>query len=200
MSDGFPSMTALLGLLAVAGFQNRDKIGEMLGGLGGGAAPAGRTGSATVPSTGGMSTGGMSTGGMSSGGMSSGGMGAGGAAAGGGLGGLLGGLASSFGGGASAPRDPGAFLNSGLGELVNRFPAERARRDGQFLGRLGAKQSRRAAPARPGHRPGRARYADSADRAVEGRTARPAVARTAQGGGSVHAEWPPTRLIVRPQD
>jgi uncharacterized protein YidB (DUF937 family) len=33
MSRGFPSMTALLGLLAVAGFQNRDKIAEMLGGL-----------------------------------------------------------------------------------------------------------------------------------------------------------------------
>jgi len=27
---GFPSMTALLGILAVAGFQNRDKISEML--------------------------------------------------------------------------------------------------------------------------------------------------------------------------
>lgn len=27
---GFPSMTALLGLLAVAGYQNRDKISEML--------------------------------------------------------------------------------------------------------------------------------------------------------------------------
>lgn len=34
MANGFPSMTALLGLLAVAGFQNRDKIAEMLGGLG----------------------------------------------------------------------------------------------------------------------------------------------------------------------
>ena len=34
MSRGFPSMTALLGLLAVAGYQNRDKIAEMLGGLG----------------------------------------------------------------------------------------------------------------------------------------------------------------------
>ena len=33
MSRGFPSMTALLGLLAVAGYQNRDKIAEMLGGL-----------------------------------------------------------------------------------------------------------------------------------------------------------------------
>ena len=33
MSRGMPSMTALLGLLAVAGYQNRDKIAEMLGGL-----------------------------------------------------------------------------------------------------------------------------------------------------------------------
>ena len=32
MSRGFPSMTALLGLLAVAGYQNRDKLAEMLGG------------------------------------------------------------------------------------------------------------------------------------------------------------------------
>ena len=31
MSRGFPSMTALLGLLAVAGDQNRDKLGELLG-------------------------------------------------------------------------------------------------------------------------------------------------------------------------
>jgi uncharacterized protein YidB (DUF937 family) len=31
-SSGFPSMTALLGLLAVAGYQNRDKIAEMLRG------------------------------------------------------------------------------------------------------------------------------------------------------------------------
>src|SRR6266550_2590839 len=30
--SGFPSMTALLGLLAVAGYQNRDKIAEMLRG------------------------------------------------------------------------------------------------------------------------------------------------------------------------
>src|SRR5258705_13888004 len=40
MNRGFPSMTALLGLLAVAGYQNRDKIAEMLGG-GGQSAPAG---------------------------------------------------------------------------------------------------------------------------------------------------------------
>ncbi len=34
MSRGFPSMTALLGLLAIAGYQNRDKIADMLSGLG----------------------------------------------------------------------------------------------------------------------------------------------------------------------
>lgn len=34
MAKGMPSMVALLGLLAVAGYQNRDKLGEMLGGLG----------------------------------------------------------------------------------------------------------------------------------------------------------------------
>jgi uncharacterized protein YidB (DUF937 family) len=32
MSRGYPSLTALLGLLAVAGYQNRDKLAEMLGG------------------------------------------------------------------------------------------------------------------------------------------------------------------------
>jgi len=35
-SRGFPSMTALLGLLAIAGYQNRDKIAEMLRGMGSG--------------------------------------------------------------------------------------------------------------------------------------------------------------------
>ena len=41
MSRGMPSMVALLGLLAVAGYQNRDKIAEMLGGQnqGSGSAP-----------------------------------------------------------------------------------------------------------------------------------------------------------------
>ena len=44
MSRGFPSMTALLGVLAVAGYQNRDKLAEMLGGLtGGGARTPGTT-------------------------------------------------------------------------------------------------------------------------------------------------------------
>ena len=31
MSRGMPSMTALLALLAIAGYQNRDKLAEMLG-------------------------------------------------------------------------------------------------------------------------------------------------------------------------
>ena len=44
MSRGMPSMMALLGLLAVAGYQNRGKIAEVLGGLkhepgGGGGGP-----------------------------------------------------------------------------------------------------------------------------------------------------------------
>lgn len=34
MAKGMPSMVALLGLLAVAGYQNRDKLGGLLGGLG----------------------------------------------------------------------------------------------------------------------------------------------------------------------
>ena len=41
MSRGMPSMVALLGLLAVAGYQNRGKMAEMLGGLKQG--PEGRT-------------------------------------------------------------------------------------------------------------------------------------------------------------
>src|SRR5436305_5077667 len=74
MSRGFPSMTALLGLLAVAGYQNRDKIAEMLGGLGkGGPQTPGQPGA-----TGGLgglldqlkgSLGGASAGGILSGGL-----------------------------------------------------------------------------------------------------------------------------------
>jgi hypothetical protein len=36
MSRGLPSMTALLGLLVLAGYQNRDKLAELLKGAGGG--------------------------------------------------------------------------------------------------------------------------------------------------------------------
>jgi uncharacterized protein YidB (DUF937 family) len=74
MSRGMPSMTALLGLLAVAGYQNRDKIAEMLGGLkqqaGGGAGQnnqAGGTGG-VLGKLGGM-LGGASAGGLLSGGL-----------------------------------------------------------------------------------------------------------------------------------
>lgn len=45
MSRGFPSMTALLGLLAIAGYQNRDKIADMLkGATQGGSVPGGAPG------------------------------------------------------------------------------------------------------------------------------------------------------------
>jgi hypothetical protein len=36
MSRGMPSMTALLGLLALAGYQNRDKLAEMVRNVGAG--------------------------------------------------------------------------------------------------------------------------------------------------------------------
>jgi uncharacterized protein YidB (DUF937 family) len=44
MSRGFPSMTALLGLLAIAGYQNRDKLAELLRG------PTANAGAAPGPS------------------------------------------------------------------------------------------------------------------------------------------------------
>ncbi|MBA1157734.1 YidB family protein [Microvirga mediterraneensis] len=49
MSRGFPSMTALLGLLAIAGYQNRDKIAEMLGGATSNNNPAGTPGNPGQP-------------------------------------------------------------------------------------------------------------------------------------------------------
>lgn len=57
MSRAFPSMTALLGLLAIAGYQNRDKIAEMLGGQGGN--PAGPAGQPQQPGQQPQSTGGL---------------------------------------------------------------------------------------------------------------------------------------------
>lgn len=41
MSRGMPSMTALLGLLALAGYQNRDKLAELLKGAGNSTQPGG---------------------------------------------------------------------------------------------------------------------------------------------------------------
>jgi uncharacterized protein YidB (DUF937 family) len=94
-------MTALLGLLAVAGYQNRDKLAEMLGGMGG----QGRSG---LPGQDGQQ-GGLGgllsnlTGSLGGGGLGGGGLGGGGLA--GGLGGAgLGGL-----------------LSGGLADLVNSF-------------------------------------------------------------------------------
>ena len=75
MSRGFPSMTALLGLLAVAGYQNRDKIAEMLRGVGGtnpsaaGAAAPAQGGLAGVLSQLGSTLGGGGPGGFLSGGL-----------------------------------------------------------------------------------------------------------------------------------
>ena len=74
MSRGFPSMTALLGLLAVAGYQNRDKLAEMFGGVGRGS-PAGQPGIKSQTGLGGLldqlrgSFAGASAGGILSGGL-----------------------------------------------------------------------------------------------------------------------------------
>ena len=76
MSRGFPSMTALLGLLAVAGYQHRDKIAEFLGGIGqnrpAGAGPggAGQSGIGGFLGQLGESLGGAGAGGLLSGGLS----------------------------------------------------------------------------------------------------------------------------------
>lgn len=99
MSRGFPSMTALLGLLAVAGYQNRDKLAEMLGG-------AGQNRPGGLPGQGGQQGG---LGGLL------GNLG-GGAGGGGGLGGLLGNL-----GGAGAGAGLGGLLGGGLSELMDNF-------------------------------------------------------------------------------
>jgi uncharacterized protein YidB (DUF937 family) len=71
MSRGFPSMTALLGLLAIAGYQNRDKIAEFLrgaqadhsqgpqSGSAGGAIPGNLRGMLEGSSIGGLLSGGL---------------------------------------------------------------------------------------------------------------------------------------------
>ena len=108
MSGGYPSMTALLGLLAVAGFQNRDKIAELLGGgqsQGGTGSQGGFGGASAQGGQGGLGQGGFGQGGIGQ------------AGAQGGLGGLLGQLGSSLGGSGGS----GGFLSGGLGELVDRF-------------------------------------------------------------------------------
>ncbi len=112
--SGFPSMTALLGLLAVAGYQNRDRIREMLrnaqaggravpGGFGG--TPGGQQQADAGGHAGQFGGGTGGTGGMAGGGLP------------GGLGGLLGGLL----GGGAAGGGLGSLLGGGLQELDGRF-------------------------------------------------------------------------------
>ena len=96
MSRGFPSMTALLGLIAIAGYQNRDKLAELLRGTGG-----------SSPNT---------PGGPGQIGQQGSGLGGPIGQQQGGLGGLLGSL-----GGAGAAGGLGGLLGGGLGELVERF-------------------------------------------------------------------------------
>lgn len=95
MSRGMPSMVALLGLLAVAGFQNRDKLGGLLGGLGGQTGQTAGDGNAGTGGLGGIL----------------GGLG-GALGSGGGLGGLLGGGGSG---------GLGGVLSGGLGGLLDHF-------------------------------------------------------------------------------
>jgi uncharacterized protein YidB (DUF937 family) len=120
-----PSMTALLGLLAVAGFQNRDKIGQMLNDvMSGGAGSSGQDPTRTTAQAGESGFGHASSANSGSGGL--GGL-LGGGAAGGGLGGLLsslgggqqGGLGSLLGGLAGGAG--GGMLSSGVGELINHL-------------------------------------------------------------------------------
>jgi len=70
MSRGYPSMTALLGLLAIAGYQNRDKLAELLRGWQSnpGAPQSGGAGGATTGNLGGL-LGGTSLGDLLSGGL-----------------------------------------------------------------------------------------------------------------------------------
>ena len=93
MSRGLPSMTALLGLLAVAGYQNRDKIAEWLSGVGQQISPTTGQRPGAMPQTGAPQN-----------------------PQSGGLAGVLENLRGSL-----AGATPGGILSGGLGELVDRF-------------------------------------------------------------------------------
>lgn len=97
MARGYPSMTALLGLLAVVGYQNRDKIAEMLG--------SGRRSDATGVDPDGSPRRDPQTGGFGRDTET------------GGLGGLLGSLGGGLGGAGGA----GGLLGGGLKDLIDRF-------------------------------------------------------------------------------
>lgn len=68
MARGLPSMTALLGMLALAGYQNRDKIADMLKGATAGGAPQ-QSGKGGLGSLLGSLGGNMSAGGLLGGGL-----------------------------------------------------------------------------------------------------------------------------------
>jgi len=122
--DGMPSMTALLALLAVAGFQNRDKIAEIFGNLTGHNREAlPDQGTADTQVTGSSGGGGL---GDLLGGLFGGAAVGGAASQSGGLGGILGELGSMLGGGqpdqvADASRNPQDTLNRGMGDLIDHF-------------------------------------------------------------------------------
>jgi uncharacterized protein YidB (DUF937 family) len=90
-----PAAIALLGLLAVKGYENRDKIaGALQGALGGNSQPNGNASAGGTAAPAGGTT-----------------------ASSGGLGGLLGGLGGLLGGNASS----GNVISGGLGDLLNGF-------------------------------------------------------------------------------
>ena len=94
MSKGYPSMTALLGLLAVAGYQNREKIAELLKGHDTPSRPSLGPNSAAVPPIPNTASNTGSTSGI------------------GNVGALLGGLGTA---------GVGGLIASGLTELVDHF-------------------------------------------------------------------------------
>ena len=71
MAKSMPSMIALLGLLAVAGYQNRDKLGSVLGKVGGSSDPSSYSGAGAGGALGGaLANGASGLAGMLSGGLS----------------------------------------------------------------------------------------------------------------------------------
>lgn len=133
MNRGMPSMTALLALLAMAGYQNRDKISDILGNLTQGNANSGALPGQDASRAPGQEDASADHGGLGGLGGLLGGL-FGGAAAGGaasqagGLGGILGELGGMLGGGTStgsvadeAARNPADTLNRGVGDLMDHF-------------------------------------------------------------------------------
>jgi len=112
------SLMALLGILAVAGYQNRDNITATLREMTGGGQPQGsgaQPGGAAPQADGGLGglLGGILGGGDSGGATQSGGLG--------GLGGLLGGLAGGGLGDLLKGNSAGGVLSGGLGGLLDHF-------------------------------------------------------------------------------